>query len=40
MKQLDAALDTVDAALSDHRDGPVRYVDVRANKVVVLSKRA
>ncbi|MFB9677471.1 S1 family peptidase [Streptosporangium vulgare] len=37
LKQLDAALDTVDAALSDHRDGPVRYVDVRANKVVVLS---
>ncbi|GAA4204792.1 hypothetical protein GCM10022252_64310 [Streptosporangium oxazolinicum] len=35
--QLNAALDTIDEALSDHMAGPVRYVDVRSNQVVVLS---
>ncbi|WP_329086759.1 MULTISPECIES: S1 family peptidase [unclassified Streptosporangium] len=37
LEQLNTALDKVDTALSDHLGGPVRYVDVRSNKVVVLS---
>ncbi|WP_326826166.1 S1 family peptidase [Streptosporangium sp. NBC_01756] len=37
LAQLDAIIDEVDAALSAHDSGLVRYVDVKTNKVVILS---
>ncbi|ACZ91548.1 S1 family peptidase [Streptosporangium roseum] len=37
MAELDATVEEVDAALSTHPNGRVRYVDVKANKVVILS---
>ncbi|WP_326826168.1 S1 family peptidase [Streptosporangium sp. NBC_01756] len=37
LAQLDATLAEVDAALSAHDSGLVRYIDVKINKIVVLS---
>ncbi|WP_406311619.1 S1 family peptidase [Streptosporangium sp. NBC_01639] len=37
LAQLDGVIDEVDAALSTHQGGQVRYIDVKTNKVVVLS---
>ncbi|GAA3508491.1 hypothetical protein FHR32_002334 [Streptosporangium album] len=37
LAQLNATLDKVDAILSAHSNGLVRYVNVRTNKVIVLS---
>ncbi|MFJ2034389.1 S1 family peptidase [Streptosporangium sp. NPDC087985] len=37
LAQLNAIIDKVDTVLSTHQNGLVRYVDVRTNKVVILS---